>query len=275
MLPGWSEYDTIVNKTKLHYYQNGTPGKKALVLVHGFSDNGLCWQPVAEELGHDYDIYMPEMRGHGLSARVQPGMNFDMVADFHGFIHSLDLSRPVVAGHSMGASIAFQFGARFAQLPAALILEDPPWFDAVPDHYRERRESPSPFDEMVRSWQGQTVEMLVERYRQEHQTWSEATLRAWCEAKTQLDPKFLTVDNMPRADWKEALKKITCPILLITADPELGGIVTPAMVQTAREINPNVQVAHFPGVGHHIRFAVHDAYMEIVKKFLVEIETLK
>jgi N-formylmaleamate deformylase len=261
----------IVNRTKLHYFHKGIADKPVLVLVHGFSDNGLCWEPVAEELKDACDIYMPEMRGHGLSERVQPGVKFDMAADLHGFIHSLGLSHPVVAGHSMGASIAFHFGARFAQLPAALILEDPPWFDAVPDHYRERNESPSPFEEMVASWQGQTAEMLVERYRQEHQTWSEATLRAWCEAKTQLDPKFLAVDNMPLADWKEVLKKITCPILLITADPELGGIVTPAMARTAQEINPNVQIAHFPGVGHHIRFAVHDAYMKKVKEFLAEI----
>lgn len=271
MLPDWSDHTIDIHNTTLHFYTNGTPGKTALVLVHGFSDNALCWQPVAEELMSDFQIFIPEMRGHGQSERVQPGESFDMVADLAEFIHSLEIAHPIVAGHSMGAAIAFQFGARFPEVTAALVLEDPPWFDAPPERPRDRSATPHPFVEMVASWQGQTVDMLVERYRAEHPNWPEATLRAWCEAKTQLDPSFMMVDNMPRLDWKETLQKIRCPTLLITAEPDLGGIVTPVMAQTAMEINPNIQVAHFPGVGHHIRFATHDSYMEMVKGFLESI----
>ncbi|MEZ4677061.1 MAG: alpha/beta fold hydrolase [Caldilineaceae bacterium] len=52
-----------------------------MLLIHGFSDTGLLWTPVAE-LEADYDVIMPDMRGHGRSTRVQPDV--DMAADVAG-----------------------------------------------------------------------------------------------------------------------------------------------------------------------------------------------
>jgi pimeloyl-ACP methyl ester carboxylesterase len=50
------------------------PGdKRPLVLVHGFSDNALCWTPTARDLESEYDVIMPDMRAHGLSEQVKPG----------------------------------------------------------------------------------------------------------------------------------------------------------------------------------------------------------
>ena len=98
---------------------------QSLMLVHGFSDNGLCWAPVAHDLESEYDVIMPDMRGHGLSSRVQLGETVDMAADVAELIRTLKLERPIVCGHSMGAGVTFQLGARFPELVRALVLEDP------------------------------------------------------------------------------------------------------------------------------------------------------
>ena len=133
MPPEWTQNDLLVNGIRLHYYRTGNGDKRPLVLVHGFSDNGLCWTPVARELEPDYDVIMPDMRAHGLSAHVQPGDKVDMAADLAELIRVLGLERPMICGHSMGAMITYQIGVRFPELASALVLEDPPWWLSRPD----------------------------------------------------------------------------------------------------------------------------------------------
>jgi len=43
------------------------------VLAHGFSDDGLCWTPVAEKLAADYDVIMVDARGHRRSDTPEQG----------------------------------------------------------------------------------------------------------------------------------------------------------------------------------------------------------
>ena len=126
MLPHWTQGDVQVNGVRIHYYRTGKGDKQPLVLVHGFSDNGLCWTPVARVLEADYDVIMPDMRAHGLSERVQPGDQVDMAADTAELIRTLGLGRPIICGHSMGAVVTYQVGVRFPELARAMVLEDPP-----------------------------------------------------------------------------------------------------------------------------------------------------
>lgn len=44
-----------------------------LLLINGFSDNGLCWRRVALELEADYEILMLDARGHGRSGHPVNG----------------------------------------------------------------------------------------------------------------------------------------------------------------------------------------------------------
>jgi len=43
------------------------------VLAHGFSDDGLCWTPVAEKLAADYDVIMVDARSQGRSDTPEQG----------------------------------------------------------------------------------------------------------------------------------------------------------------------------------------------------------
>jgi N-formylmaleamate deformylase len=268
MQPQWGSSKVEINGSLLNIVHAGTEGKQAMVLVHGFSDNGLCWQREAQALQDDYDIRMPDMRGHGASERVRLGESFDMVADLAGMIESLGIKEPVVAGHSMGAAITFEFAARYPDIPTAIILEDPPWFNEIPEHFKRGDDQPSDFGRWAENLQNQSLAELLDECHQEHPEWPEMTALRWCEAKKQLDPKFLLAGAIPLSDWRVTLAKITCPALLITANPALGGLVTPEMANQAIDIKANLRVAYFPDTGHHIRFARHEEYLQAVRKFL-------
>ena len=60
-----------INGVKLHYYRTGS-GNQTLILLHGASDNGMCWKPTVDLLAEEYDVVMPDAQGHGLSDRLGP-----------------------------------------------------------------------------------------------------------------------------------------------------------------------------------------------------------
>jgi pimeloyl-ACP methyl ester carboxylesterase len=268
----WTQSDIVVNKARLHYYRTGDSKRDPLVLVHGFSDNGLCWPLLARDLESAYDVILPDARGHGLSARVQRGQEIDLAADLAGIIRGLGLARPIVAGHSMGASTAALLGARFPDMPGALILEDPAWRPAEPTVDGEPANwEDSPLGQWIRSLADLSLEQIVDQNRVEHPTWPDVILRRWCAAKQQLDLNFLAIRFGGQMDWQKVARSISCPTLLITAEPEKGGIVTPQVARMATEMNEHIRVAHIPGTGHHIRFENYDAYVGAVKTFLKQI----
>ncbi len=272
----WTQNDLLINGVKMHYYRTGHGDKRPLVLVHGFSDNGLCWTPTARDLEADYDVIMPDMHAHGLSARVQPDEKVDMAADLAGLIRTLELKRPIVGGHSMGAMVTYQIGVRFPELVSALVLEDPPWWLSRPVQPQPADQpAENPIAKWVKGLPHQTMEELLVQYRKDHPDWSEEMVRLMCESKKQLDPAIADVmaSRMHAEEWNwlTTLQNMTHPVLLLAANPELGGIVTPEVVAKVRELNPKVTIAIVPGVGHLIRFDNYPAFMDALRAFLKQI----
>ena len=102
MYPNWAENDILVAGRNVHYLRTGGDGKPPLILLHGFSDIGLCWLPVARDLEAEFDVILPDAHGHGRSARIQPGEKIDRAGDVAVLIRALGVDRPLVGGHSMG-----------------------------------------------------------------------------------------------------------------------------------------------------------------------------
>ncbi len=272
MVPDWAENDVIVSGSKMHYYQSGS-GKTPLVLAHGFTDNGLCWLPVARDVGPEYQVTMPDARGHGLSERVSPGENGDRAADLAAVITALGIQKPIIGGHSMGAATAATLGARFPHIPGALVLEDPPWFLQRPQQGGPRGASPedNPFYAWVVKAKSLSLEEAMELTRADHPTWPEPFIRYWTLGKQQMDLGSFAFHDSSWGAWEGVAKAIACPTLLITADPEKGGLVTPELARMVCEMNPLIQVAHVPGTGHHVRFENYPAYIEAFTAFLAQI----
>jgi N-formylmaleamate deformylase len=276
MLPHWTQDDVLINGVRLHYYRTGQRDKPPLVLVHGFSDNGLCWTPTAGDLESEYDVIMPDMRGHGLSERVQPAEKVDMAADLAGFIRTLALGSPVICGHSMGAMITYQIGVRFPELATALVLEDPPWW--LPQSVQASLPS-EPAEPPISKWAKglahQTLEELLAQNNRDHPDWPEELVRPLSESKKQLDPAIIDTMvhrvNNQEVDWLTSIQNIAHPLLLIAGNPELGGIVTPEVTAKVRQLNPRVTIVTISDVGHLIRFDKHNAFMNTLRGFLKKI----
>ena len=116
--------DVIANRIKIHYTRTGG-AKTALVLNHGATDNGLCWTPVARALEANYDVIMPDARGHGLSAAPEEGYGAgQQAADLAGLITALEFDgRPSAATHGRRGDAALRGG--LPDMLRCAILEDP------------------------------------------------------------------------------------------------------------------------------------------------------
>ncbi|MGQ3892906.1 alpha/beta fold hydrolase [Legionella sp. CNM-4043-24] len=67
-MSGWTTGICEANGIDVHYLRTGG-SKPPLVLLHGLMLNGLCWMPLARILEEDYDVIMPDARGHGYSSK--------------------------------------------------------------------------------------------------------------------------------------------------------------------------------------------------------------
>jgi pimeloyl-ACP methyl ester carboxylesterase len=124
---GWTDGYVYANGIRIHYYHAGSnPRKPVMVMVHGVTDNGLCWTTLTWKLQDQYDIYMPDTRGHGLSDPFTPIDDADtLVKDVAEFVRAMKFEKPILMGHSMGAATVMRLGAEDPDLAKAIIMLDP------------------------------------------------------------------------------------------------------------------------------------------------------
>lgn len=269
----WFESTIHANGISLHYYRTGG-NKPPIVLLHGFTDNALCWTRVARILENEYDVIMVDARGHGLSEGPTTGFSTELrVEDTADFIHALNLDRsPFLLGHSMGAATAAAVAAQHPDCARAILLEDPAWFagNSLPGQEEKKEISTveaHPWYPWIQSSKSQTREERIKAGRAANPAWSDEELEPWADAHEQFNLDVLKY-NTPFPSWQEIVSKITCPILLITGDTEKGAIVSPDTAQLASQLWKEGQVLHIAGAGHCIHRDQFAPYMDGITAYL-------
>jgi pimeloyl-ACP methyl ester carboxylesterase len=267
----WAEGEVEVNGITIHYHRTG--GKKPVVLLlHGITDNGLCWSRVARDLEQDYDVVMPDARGHGRSGGVETGFSVDILADdVAALIRALNPDRPYLYGHSMGAITAVSVAARYPELVRAIVLEDPPLLAGQPAQVAAEQEEEE--QARARQWildlREQPRNQRIARAAAENPDWVEEEIIPWADSKVEFDPEVSDYRDTLRAyPWRSSLARIACPVRLITGDPERGAIVTPQVAREAEGLLHHGRGAHIAGAGHSIHRDRYQETMEAVRAFL-------
>ncbi len=89
-----------------------------LVALHGFTQTGASWRPVAERAGERYRLHAPDLRGHGSASGRRP-VSFDaLVADVVAVVPG----RFSLAGYSMGGRIALVVALAHPERVERLVL---------------------------------------------------------------------------------------------------------------------------------------------------------
>ncbi len=280
----WHEGDIFANGIRQHYYRTGNTKKSPLLLLHGFNSYGLGWLHVAKELEGDYDIIMPDARGHGHSEGIANGFSTRLlVEDLAALIQALKLDHPRILGLSQGGATVLHLAAEHPELVHSFIVEG--WgVDRSPADLAK--------SEGFRAWSRQFYAWLQQLRTMSHEErlvaampyllpvtggklWPEEEYVPAVEGYALFDLE-LAGDNSPvwtiaeQNNLTELLKRVTCPALIMQHS---FAFPAPATQPTYREVpseQPNIKIVYFENTGHLIHNVVFEQYMAMVRTFLQE-----
>ena len=266
-MSAWTDGYLIANGLRLHYTRTGGD-KPPLLLLHGLTDQGLCWAEFARQMEAGYDVIMPDARGHGLSEGDGIELSPDgLVEDVAGLIRGLSLPPVIAMGHSMGGLTAAYLASVHPELVRAIVLEDPAL--TVQDRPQTDREA---WAEQSRLGAAQSLAKSraehVEGLLSQNPHWSAEEVERWADARPHVRAdtgSLMTIS--PSVPWREALARITCPVLLLRPDADRA-VTGPEAAEEMRRLVPSLEAKHLPGTGHCIRRDQPEEYTRLVQEFL-------
>jgi pimeloyl-ACP methyl ester carboxylesterase len=261
----WTEGDVQLDGGWVHYHRTGDGRRPPVVLLHGFSDDGLCWRRVAEVLQDTFDVVMIDARNHGDSSTATVDVP-DMAADVAAVISTLELDRPAVVGHSIGAAIAAELAGRRPELVSRLVLEDPPWRDAADDSgvtAQQRREGARTYLASLTTMTEQAIRELGHR---QHPDWGAVDIADWVVSKQRV--RVEAAESLGGPMQPDAIDTLRCPTLLIHGEPARGGLLTADLAERLAAAHDGLTTCSIDGAGHNIRRENFERYVDVLGAYL-------
>lgn len=266
----WLSGTVSANGLEVFYRRTGGD-KPPMLLLHGYTDNGACWTPVARILAADYDVIMPDARGHGQTTGAIGNMTTELLAqDAAAIIRALGLGKTIVFGHSMGGITALALAANDPDIVLAALLEDPPFM--LEEHFE-------PTAEQIEHLKTEKLEMSefrvlplearIARAKADNPGWADDELLPWAESKAEFNLDIVPLHlGLLGYAWREAIARVRCPLLLITGSAAKGCFVSPELAALSGQLCPTCTTAYISGAGHCIHRDRFDETMAAVSSFL-------
>ncbi len=261
------EDDVIANDIKLHVYRTNE-NKPPLIFVHGMSDNGLCYWPIAEEFADEYEVILYDSRNHGQSEETEEGSLIDRADDLAGLVKVLGLHKPRLVGHSLGAATVALFAGLYPEMPGCIVLEDPPPFAEMAANDEQAVAAMALWRVSAKENKEKRVEELVALNRLERPSWPEAERVPWAQSKQQFSLNAFDEERIVAALGNQITAQITCPALMVTADLEKGSLYPPELAEELVSEQSNFKHVNVAGAGHSIRREQPEAFLNAVRDFL-------
>lgn len=225
-------------------YAEAVGGIAPLVLIHGGSAR---WQAVAAlipDLAARWHVFAPDLRGHGRSAWAPGRYRLqDYANDLSAFLQQVT-GPAILVGHSLGGMAAVMAAGQRPDLVRALVVGDSPLTGETWRRVLQGQRA------LLETWRaiasaGHTEAELLHALREMPVVWGEYTTAVparialgegspwFADAAANLsqhDPDMLTslIDRFEQTvagyDPQVLLPAITCPTLLLQADPALAGL---------------------------------------------------
>ena len=258
----WPAGSCEANGINIHYLRTGGD-KPPVVLLHGLMTNGACWTPLARALEGDYDVVMPDARGHGNSSAPGQGYCYEnLAADVLSLIEALGLTTPVLIGHSMGGMTAAVIANRDPKRLRGLVLADPTFL--TPERHREVHESDVAAQHR-RILNGSKKDFLTE-IRIRHNQRSSELIELFAQARFQTSIHAFEILIPPNPDYMQLIKTLDIPSLLVIGD--VGAVVSPGMASQLARLNQRLEVVQIAEAGHGVPYDQPERFSAHVKAFL-------
>lgn len=245
----------------LLYEGEGPP----LILLHATGFQPWLWHPLVRILSREYRILAPYLCDHRQSDPEEGGLSWKILAeDIVHLCKALNLKKPFLAGHSMGATVLMMANALFGLPASGLVLIEP--ILLPPEFYRTRiriEDHPLAVKAIRRtnSWRDRGEAMaylqsralfqrwdkeMLEIYIRHGMTEDEGKLRLACSPKREAS---LFMGGMRYDPWP-LLTSVSCPVCILEGEKsENGGFMDLDRIQS---LLPDCRRSVVKGAGHLI-----------------------
>jgi len=233
-----------------------------LVLVHGFTQNGQCWGPIADDLQRDHELVLVDAPGHGASSGV--AVSFAQGARLIG-----DVGGPgTYVGYSMGGRYCLRLALERPDVVSRLVLVGAsPGLSSV-DERRQRvradRALAAHLEDVgvatfVDEWLalplfaglGPSMQFVAERV---------------ANSSSGLASSLRLAGTGEQEPLWDRLTELAMPVLLVTG--ALDAKFTAIAEQMAAAIGDNARHVVVPGAGHTAHLEQADAFLGALRAWL-------
>ncbi|MDB5283261.1 MAG: alpha/beta hydrolase fold protein, partial [Bacteroidota bacterium] len=126
--------------TKYTYNVEGTG--PALMLVHGFIEEGSMWSEVVKALKKKYRIIIPDLPGFGASPMVpkQVTLSMELYAEYlFEILKQEKIKKLILLGHSMGGYVTLNFAEKYGPMLRGFGLLNSHCFEDTPEKKANRK----------------------------------------------------------------------------------------------------------------------------------------
>ena len=267
-------------------YAEGPPSGPPLVLLHGGSGRWQNYEGILSDLAARFHLYAPDFRGHGKSGRVPGRYRLeDYADDTITFLRQCVADPAYLFGCSLGGMVALMVAAQAPGDVRALVIGDSPLTPGTgPSRTRPRIEawrdlaggrlSIEQIAEALRDaptevpGQDEPVTMR-EKHGQDSPHYIHVATRLYHN-----DPDMLTalLDDYQNTtagyDMEVLLPAIHCPVLLLQADPDAGGLMQDDRVERALSLLAQGRHVRLEGISHIFFFPDKEPALRAITGFL-------
>lgn len=272
-MTSYPEKKFAASTTEINYAEGSNNGPP-MVLIHGLGGRWPNWEPVMDKFAASWHVYAIDLRGHGDSGRVPGGYEFsDYPAEVIEFLRNIVGQPAFLVGHSLGGITTVGVCAAAPELVAAAALEDPPlyireWFD---------ESDFAPVFQAILDLRNRnlSVEDTAVELRKIDDISSDEALAMRAIAVTKADPGVWAsaVDGRVSDSWDPdaALSAIRLPVLLMQANPDMGGALRD--VEATRTVDLLVEGRHvkWGDVGHGMHNEQPERFIQLVNAFFGQV----
>ena len=120
-------YGQDVRMAYMNVAPQGQPNGHTVVLLHGNNFAGFYFGVVIDALRKEgFRVIVPDQIGYGRSSKpIMPYNLADMARNTRAILQSLNISRAMIVGHSMGGMLAARFATQYPDVTERLVLFNP------------------------------------------------------------------------------------------------------------------------------------------------------
>ncbi|MDP1691238.1 MAG: alpha/beta hydrolase [Burkholderiaceae bacterium] len=272
---GTAPADTV----RLHIDDSGGGGRP-VVLIHGWPLSAQAWEPQVSALRNaGYRVVAYDRRGFGRSDKPESGYGYDTLADdLQRVMDQCALQDVTLVGFSMGGGEVARYVARHGESrlhsvvfaaavpPYLMNTADNPDGPLTPEKAQQKKEAfeqdrSAYFDQFTTAFfSANGVLQVTESQRRE--------ALALCEQSAQ-HAALACMDSFATTDFRDDLKKLTLPTLVIHGDSDAIVPIESSGQRTHRSV-PHSKLVKVNGAPHGLNVSHAPAFNDALLSFLRE-----